>query len=258
MLFLNSFSGSPTKSEMKMEPIWKEQVGGWFYYSFSKHLLSRWCQALIWHYQGPWDNWHRSCLREKDMNRQRQQDVVDVTGGPSVVAAPLKLSHTHLSCVWGSSYTQVALSSWNRRCLVRQKKKKMRQTQGDHRRAGLASEQEGFQWEAGSLVETPSRAGSVWGRAFWWPPSSGQEVWSQRLAQRFSKCLGEKRWDRVGQWECLEEGSPGGDGEGAETKGFPGWVARRGGLSGSGDLCGRGGMRERGGLPRAAMGIALS
>lgn len=50
----------------------------------------------------------------------------------------------------------------------------------------------------------------------------------------------------MGQWECLEEGSPGGDGEGAETKGFPGWVARRGGL------------RERGGLPRAALGIALS
>lgn len=62
----------------------------------------------------------------------------------------------------------------------------------------------------------------------------------------------------MGQWECLEEGSPGGDGEGAETKGFPDWVARRGGLSGSGDLWGRGGLRERGGLPRAALGIALS
>ena len=39
-------------------------------------------------------------------------------------------------------------------------KKKKRQTQGDQRGAGLASEQDGFQWEAGSLAETPSRAGS--------------------------------------------------------------------------------------------------
>ena len=60
------------------------------------------------------------------------------------------------------------------------RKKKRRQTQGDQRGAGLASEQDGFQWEAGSLAETPSRAGSggvgVWGCAFWWPPGSGQEV----------------------------------------------------------------------------------
>ena len=38
----------------------------------------------------------------------------------------------------------------------------------------------------------------------------------------------------MGQWECLEEGTPGGDGAGAQIKAFPGWVARRGGLWGTG------------------------
>lgn len=59
-----------------------------------------------------------------------------------------------------------------------QAEKRNEATQGDQRGAGLASEQDGFQWEGGSLAETPSRAGSrgvgVWGVHSGSPPAVGR------------------------------------------------------------------------------------
>ena len=94
--------------------------------------------------------------------------VTDVTGGRSAGGggAAAKASHTQSGdCVPGTD------GAWSSR-------KKNEATQGDQRGAGLASEQDEFQWEGGSLAETPRRAGSsgvgVWGVHSGGPPAVGR------------------------------------------------------------------------------------
>ena len=151
-----------------------------------------------------------------------------------------------LTYTWAAS--EVVLTCrwlWNRRCLVRQKKKKEANS-GRSERGWFSIWAGWISVGSGEPCRDTQQGWKRWGGCLGVCILVAPRQWAGGLKpETGSEVLEMSRWetDRVGQWECLEEGSPGGDGEGAETKGFPDWVTRRGGLSGRGDLWGRGGLR---------------